>query len=658
MLAGGGVRFSAELRPVALPAGGGAGDRIVLPPSALAALEAQGALDKGPLLFRLAVAGRSTHAGVREFTADEGAVALPARVLANLGLPAVPAPPLMALRYVRLPRGTHARLRPELGDGVVGDDFAEVLDARVVLEAELRRHSALTEGDTLTVADGGAEYALRVLEVRPAGAVSIVDTDLEVDIVPADQTAACGRRISPLVLDGPPQEGSVEAGELRYYRVDLDATTEVALNVGTDSVIVRLKFLDSSGADADLYIDRDPVRRPGPDQHRWASHDIGSKTVAIVGAGALPGAPYLSVAVRGFQGSCRYQLSAKASVSSGGHGLDQQLKQGHVTGRTNGGSTGDRHELQEQEKGFVRCSNCQQLVPAGATALHTAFCERHNLVCSFPGCGAVLRRSDAPLHAHCAQCGVAMRAGVELEKHVAVAHELLKCRCGVVLEMADMVRHKAESCPLRSTVCRFCGSLVPAGGPAADAHDRVRGLSEHESSCGARTSPCDTCGRLVMLKDVELHNAAVHGTPALGYPVPAPSGSLAAGAELTAPAAAAEPATAAPAAAVFGEEEPASASCPICGRSYAGAGALHALSSHLEEEHFGPPAGAGDTFTGGHGNRGAAAPEFAAELGRPSIPRSSIGSSGFRASARVACPICGTAVHSERDLSTHIDAVH
>lgn len=72
------------------------------------------------------------------------------------------------------------------------------------------------------------------------------------------------------------------------------------------------------------------------------------------------------------------------------------------------------------------------------------------------------------------------------------------------------MQHQSLECPLRLVTCRFCGDMVPAGRSASDVRDRLRGLSEHESMCGSRTTPCDSCGRSVMLKEMDVHNIAVH----------------------------------------------------------------------------------------------------------------------------------------------------
>ena len=59
--------------------------------------------------------------------------------------------------------------------------------------------------------------------------------------------------------------------------------------------------------------------------------------------------------------------------------------------------------------------------------------------------------------------------------------------------------------------------MAQAGSSAMDVRDRLRGLCEHESICGSKVAPCDSCGRSVMLNDVDIHHirkadsADVHG---------------------------------------------------------------------------------------------------------------------------------------------------
>ncbi|CAI5501947.1 unnamed protein product [Closterium sp. Naga37s-1] len=81
--------------------------------------------------------------------------------------------------------------------------------------------------------------------------------------------------------------------------------------------------------------------------------------------------------------------------------------------------------------------------------------------------------------------------------------------------------HRRTTCPHRPILCRFCAALVPALGPPLSARDRLNGLSPHEAQCGARTAPCDTCRRPVMLKEMDVHVAAFHSLPATSAASPA-----------------------------------------------------------------------------------------------------------------------------------------
>ncbi|KAG2450221.1 hypothetical protein HYH02_000322 [Chlamydomonas schloesseri] len=205
-------------------------DKIILPPSAGALLMNQDASRNGAMLFEVAlpaaasvpslptapattsapsaaaattttsapntstsasssttttagVPGR-THAGVLEFTAPEGCVLLPRKVAQSLWgrLDAVPQGSVV-VTYVLLPKGDYVRLQP------MSHGFHEAMGdlLKEALEAEMMTLSTLSEGDWITVnqPDDGKEWPLRVQELRPGAAVSVLDTDLAADVVPS-----------------------------------------------------------------------------------------------------------------------------------------------------------------------------------------------------------------------------------------------------------------------------------------------------------------------------------------------------------------------------------------------------------------------------------------------------------------------------------------
>jgi len=153
-------------------------DKILLPPSARS--ELQEAQKNGAMFFELSCGPLRSHGQVLDFTADEGTLGLPPRLFKALAGPSAQPNPRVTARYVKLPKGTFARLQPR------GADFQkEVDDIKLVLEAVLHRYATLTVGDVVSVDVADKTHELRVLELQPESAVSVIETDLEVDIAPS-----------------------------------------------------------------------------------------------------------------------------------------------------------------------------------------------------------------------------------------------------------------------------------------------------------------------------------------------------------------------------------------------------------------------------------------------------------------------------------------
>lgn len=202
-----GVRYAALLRPYPSSR---TDDKLELPPSALQELERQGALEPGVLLtFAVScpdggiTAGGATsssfgttHAGVAEFTAEEGTVGVPPRVALCLskgsGLESLAAVGQVEVRYLRLPRSAKslAKLQPR-GQGFhIGGASAVRMDLQHVLQETLRGHTALSEGDWLPIRHNGVTYELVVRALEPEPHIALLDTDLTVEVLPSEQTEA------------------------------------------------------------------------------------------------------------------------------------------------------------------------------------------------------------------------------------------------------------------------------------------------------------------------------------------------------------------------------------------------------------------------------------------------------------------------------------
>ena len=133
-----------------------------------------------PMLFELinGAKGKSTHAGVLEFTAEEGRCYLPFWLMVTLSLEPGD---LLQTKSTDLPPGQFIKLQPQ------NTNFLEISDPKAVLETAFRNFSCLTLGDTFTFSYNDTVYEIAVLEVKPDGenhAVSVQETDLEVDFAP------------------------------------------------------------------------------------------------------------------------------------------------------------------------------------------------------------------------------------------------------------------------------------------------------------------------------------------------------------------------------------------------------------------------------------------------------------------------------------------
>ncbi|PAN30895.1 hypothetical protein PAHAL_5G344900 [Panicum hallii] len=216
---GGGGRFEQTYR--CYPASSAArphleaGDKVILPASALHRLASLHI--EYPMQFELrscsnadanddsgggggatgaeASAPRASHCGVLEFVADEGTVVMPGWMMENLRLQAGDA---VRVRSAALPKGTYVKLRPHAAA------FLDVSNLKAVLEKTLRAFSCFTTGDTIVVAYNNRSYLIDIVETRPATAVSIIDTDCEVDFAPP---------LDDKETEKPQQPSPAEAGE-------------------------------------------------------------------------------------------------------------------------------------------------------------------------------------------------------------------------------------------------------------------------------------------------------------------------------------------------------------------------------------------------------------------------------------------------------------
>ncbi|KAK9671899.1 hypothetical protein RND81_12G062700 [Saponaria officinalis] len=151
------------------------GDKIIMPPSALDRL-ASLHIDY-PMLFELSNddANRISHCGVLEFIAEEGLIYMPYWMMENMLLHEGD---IVRVKNVTLPKGKYVKLQPHT------KDFLDISNPKAILETTLRNYSCLTTGDSIMVAYNNKKYYIDIVETKPSNAISIIETDCEVDFAP------------------------------------------------------------------------------------------------------------------------------------------------------------------------------------------------------------------------------------------------------------------------------------------------------------------------------------------------------------------------------------------------------------------------------------------------------------------------------------------
>ena len=150
------------------------GDKIILPPSILENLSTVEI--KWPIMFEVfnKNSNRKTHCGVLEFIADEGCVYLPIWMMKNIS---ASEGEKIFLKYKYLEKGSYVKIQPQT------NDFFEISNTKAILESKLRNFTCLTKTDLIAIEYNEKIYWLNIIEVKPGNAISIVETDINLDFI-------------------------------------------------------------------------------------------------------------------------------------------------------------------------------------------------------------------------------------------------------------------------------------------------------------------------------------------------------------------------------------------------------------------------------------------------------------------------------------------
>lgn len=496
-----------------------------------------------PLTFRLVNSknGNVVHAGIREFSAEEGEVALSPFLLEALGV-AEPLEkskpstleasraespdvidltsslidltndeeeaPRITVHAKQLPKGTYVRLRP-LEAGYNPEDW------KSLLERHLRENfTTLTKGEILTVRGGKSEeFRFLIDKFKPEGdGICVVDTDLEVDIeaLNEEQARETLKQIMAKAQKAPgTAEGSSVGGGLDIWKAAAGQVAEgdfvdYELPSWDRSQAIEIELSSESG-DLDLFISPYAARhraRPRDDEHVWGDFsNTSTKKITIQPSNIeLDGAESIFVSVYSRkprngskpveQFSLRVKSVAKAGQASNPVMLDEKDT--------------EMHNPDDEQ-----CKNCYQWVPKRTMMLHENFCLRNNIIC--PHCNNVFQKKSQEWqdHWHCEYDSSHGNTKASKEKHDEVMHIPRQCpNCPYeATNLKDLAVHRTSICPGKIILCQFCHLEVSQEGDPFDPSpdSLISGLTAHELADGARTTDCHLCSKIIKLRDMATH---------------------------------------------------------------------------------------------------------------------------------------------------------
>lgn len=417
----------------------------------------------------------------------------------------------------QLPKGTYVRLRP-LEAGYNPADW------KSLLEQHLReRYTTLTNGEILVVPKGrGAkseEFRFLIDKFAPEGdGICVVDTDLEVDIEALNEEQA-RETLKKIFNNTRPPPGS-EAGSSAGGKLDIWKAAEGQVLPG-EYVDYELPSWDrSQGVEFELTADSEDDLdllvnefghyqrvRPRVDEYKWGDFESekSSKIIRVreeldddkaeciyvtVHSHRVEGGESASSAPRRFSLSARL-FDKKAESSTRGAVVDKESS----------------HNPDEEQ-----CKNCKQWIPKRTMMLHENFCLRNNIAC--PHCQNVFKKNSEEWknHWHCPHDTFYGNTAASKAKHDDIFHMPRTCdQCayeGIFPNLPTLSQHKTETCPAHLHLCQFCHLEVPQEGDpngAPQPETVISGITSHELACGARTTECHLCSKIVRLLDMSHH---------------------------------------------------------------------------------------------------------------------------------------------------------
>lgn len=501
-------------------------DRAIFPPSILSSIIETYSESRlpHPLIFKVWHNNNSCYIGVKEFSSNEGEIVLPHIITNKL---AVDGDGIVRVELISdISKGKSLTLKPL-------QFYPQIHNWKFFLESKLTNfYTTLTKNDVLYLEDGPIVYELFIEAVdESSDTIGIIDTDIILDVIPLNDIMANQQlefnnnsnlvdsdKMNEVFLNDEVQIRNLKpftASDFRpqIYKLDLSNYDK------SRSLTIKITSLDhgdySSLFNFDLIVGMDKL--VNLENFRWTTmkddFDLQSKLDKNI--------------ANTYEKVITINTQQNDELLTKIHKIEDDTSDHFIyivpfTWEFNSNvqlSIMNEHNKPKESKISERnldmhddtmmCSNCSKAIPKDKFMLHESFCIRNNIKCS---CGLIFLKEIPASHWHCDKCNDSTKYGSSSLlkfKHDKLYHEALyKCnQCSNSAEFNDfidlVINHKTSVCPGKLHECRFCFLIVPQG--ESTYQDKVANLTNHENTCGNKTTECFKCNKILRTKDLSKH---------------------------------------------------------------------------------------------------------------------------------------------------------
>jgi hypothetical protein len=444
-------------------------DKIILPENilnTLVNLQKQHDLSKlpHPLVFRLSTPSHNTYVGVKEFhDQNDESVYLSDDVCERLGILQSQDNVQLSIELALNVSNINASLEKAIIEVMPKQNY-KVRDWKAFLESTLSAsYTAVTTNDILTFIVDKQEYVLDVVSVKTSNnirTVCVVDRDIELEI----------RLPENVITD---EHLNDDYGEYTDLFDDKSGTMSVSKRVK-----LKLNPGERFKCDGEFLLAFDQFVDLGRFEYGSMSKPYKEWT---------------------------NQSDDEVIIYVYALGIEKE----GVIENVNFSISGDKENDQDDEiidAGSVKCQYCGNIIQKSSQILHENFCKRNNILCP-NGCGKIFFKSIPLNHWHC--CSTYGDGEWHKNLHVNYIHdEMLGFTCSQCNDYHcknkyTLCEHISRDCPGAVHECRYCHLIIPRGIPTEES--KFYGVSAHERSCGAKTTECFKCNKIIKLRDLETH---------------------------------------------------------------------------------------------------------------------------------------------------------